>query len=254
MEKLRYNINLIKELAWADFKLKYYGSVLGLLWSFLKPFLMLLILYIVFSEFINVGIENFHIYILLGLVLWNFFSDTTKDSMSSIRGKSQIIQNTKISGVTVVLSTCLHSLMTFLVNFGIFMIVFLALGFTPTISALTMIYIILIYIVFVVGVSHFVTILNMRFTDFGHMWDVFLQLLFWATPIVYSVDFVPESYVKFFLLNPVARIIIDSRNSLMYNFFPEIKQLAITTVIVLSIFMLSIFIFRRYYRRLVDDI
>lgn len=254
MNKLEYNINLIKELAWADFKLKYYGSILGLFWSFLKPFLMLLILYVVFSKFINVGIENFHIYLLLGIMFWNFFSDTTKDSMRSIKGKSQIIQNTKISGVTVILSTCLHSVMTFFVNLGIFFIAYFLLGFSLSLSAITLLYLIILHIILVVGVSHFVSLLNMRFTDFGHMWDVFLQLLFWGTPIVYSQNFVPEAYIKLFLLNPVARIIIDARNSVMYQFFPEAKQLAITTVIVLSIFVISLYIFRKYYKGLVDRI
>jgi ABC-type polysaccharide/polyol phosphate export permease len=254
MKRLEYNLNLIKELAWADFKLKYYGSVLGLFWSFLKPFLMLIILYIVFTTFINTGIENFHIYLLLGIVFWNFFADGTKDSMESIRGKSQIVQNAKVSGVTIVLSTCLHSLMTFFVNLGIFFIVYFSLGFTLSLSAVTLLYLVILYVFLVVGVSHLITLLNMKFTDFGHIWDVFLQLLFWGSPIVYSLSGVPATYNKIFLLNPVARIIVDARNSVMYHFFPEAKQLVITTAIILFIFVISLALFRKYYRGIVDRI
>ena len=252
MNRLKYNINLAKELAWTDFKLKYYGSVLGLFWTFLKPFLMLIILYIVFSEFIKVNIENYHIYLLLGIVLWNFFADGTKDSMMGIRNKSQIVENTGITGEVIVLSICLHSFLTFLLNLFIFLLVYLALGFTFSLSAVTMVYIIAMYVVLIVGVSFFTSLMNMRFTDFSHIWDVFLQLLFWGTPIVYSYAAVPESLSRFFLLNPVSRIIVDARNSVIYQFFPEARQLAITTVIVFSIFLAGLYTFRRLYKGQVD--
>jgi len=254
MKDVKYSINLIKELAWADFKLKYYGSVLGLFWTFLKPLLMLLILYMVFTHFVNVGIPDFQIYLLLGIVFWNFFADATRDSMSSIKSKSQIIRNTRVSGVIIVLSTCLHSTLTFFVNLLVFFLVFFASGFSLSLSAVVLIYLLLLQIVLVSGISLFVSVLNMKFTDFSHMWDVFLQMLFWSTPIVYSENFVPKSYVKFFLLNPLARIIIDARNTVVYHFFPEPKQLFITTVIIILLFSLGIYVFRKYYRMMVDNI
>ena len=75
------DVNLIKELVKTDFKLKYYGSFLGFFWSLLKPFLMLGILYYVFTYFIKVQIENFALFLLLGIIIWNYFVDTTYDSM-----------------------------------------------------------------------------------------------------------------------------------------------------------------------------
>ncbi|MGM5481676.1 MAG: ABC transporter permease [Nanobdellota archaeon] len=251
-DSLEYKLNLIKELAWADFKLKYQGSLLGLFWTLLKPFLMLMVLYLVFDKFLVTGIENYHIYLLIGIIFWNFFADGTKDSMSSIRGKSAILNKTNIPPSIVILSTCLHSLMTTIINIAIFFVVLIALGEPITGSAFTLIYLLVMAILLVISVSFINAILYMRFTDFSHIWDVLIQVLFWATPIVYSQEMIPAGYHELFMLNPIARIIVDARNTLIYNFTPEFKQLFITFALITGLLMISIFIFNKYNRKLVD--
>jgi len=247
-------LNLIYELSRLDFKLKYYSSFLGLLWSFLKPFMMLGILYVVFFYFLKVGIENYQIYLLLGIVIWNFFADATKDSSVSITSKAQLLQKTRLSPLIVVLSAIVHSFWTFLINLVIFFIFFFGFGLTLNWSVLALLFLVLLLVLFTVGVSLIIVPIYMRFRDFGHIWDIFLQMLFWITPLVYQYKMVPDEYIKWYLLNPLARIIVDARNATIYNFFPEPKQLLITTIIVAIVLAIGWIVFKKHGRELVEQL
>jgi len=254
MQNLKNKLNLIYELSRLDFKLKYYGSVLGMLWSFLKPFMMLAILYVVFFYFFKVGIKNYEVYLLLGIIFWNFFADTTKDSAQGVTAKAQLLQKTNLPPLIVVASVIVHSLWTFLITLAIFFIFFFAIGLHLTWSILTLILLIPLLVILTAGVSLFIVPLHMRFKDFGHIWDIFLQMLFWVTPIIYQYTLIPEKYIRWYLLNPVARIIVDARNAVLYNFFPEPKQLLITSILVAIIFTIGLIIFKKHGRRLVEQL
>lgn len=200
MNKFKYYFNLIRELSWVDFKLKYYGSWLGMLWSFLKPFLMLTILYIVFFYFLRINIENYPFYLLLGIIIWNFFADTTKESAQNALSKIPLFQTTKLPPFAAVVSTIIHSFWTFLITLAVFFIFLFVFGITLSWSAVILPFIVVLLFILTAGVSLLITPLYMRFKDFGHIWDIFLQMLFWATPIVYQYKLVPVKYIKWFLL------------------------------------------------------
>jgi len=253
MNKLTYYRNLLQELTIADFKLKYYGSVLGFLWTFLKPFLMLSILYVVFTQFIQTGIEQYPTYLLLGIIIWNFFADATRDSMQSMKHKLEIIEKVNISPFILLASSIISSTITFLINLLAFALFFILLGNQTTIHALLFIPLIGIYIMFVLGVSAITSLLYLRFSDFSHLWDVFLQLLFWATPIVYAVEFIPDTYKTWILLNPVARIIVDARNVVLYGFTPDIKQLIITIAIIGIIVVTGLLFFKKNAQKMIEQ-
>jgi ABC-2 type transport system permease protein len=254
MKKVKYYYNLIKELSWADFKLKYYGSVLGMFWSFLKPFLMLLILYMVFNSFLKSGINNFHIFLLLGITIWNFFQDGTKASIQSITSKKNILQKINLSPVATIASTILHSFWTFMITLVVFFIMFFSFGLKLSLSAILLPYFIILLVILIFGTSLIISPIHMKFRDFTHIWDVFLQMLFWATPIVYGQESIPASFNKYYLLNPLSRIIIDCRNIIIKGFFPDFKQVLITTVIVLLIFILGITIFKKYGKKFIEEL
>lgn len=254
MKKISRHLNVIYELSRLDFKLKYYGSVLGLFWSFLKPFFMLAILYVVFYEFLKVNIDNYHIYLLLGIVIWNFFADATKDSMQSIMAKAPLLQKINLPPLAVVASTIIHSFWTFLITLGAFFILFFASGSHLAWSAIVLLYLVVLLVVLIFGTSFLAVPLYMRFKDFGHIWDIFLQMLFWSTPLVYQYSLVPETYLRWYLLNPVARIVVDARNVVLYHFTPEPKQLLITTAVVAVIFFIGLVVFKKYGRTLVEQL
>jgi ABC-2 type transport system permease protein len=178
----------IIELAWADFKLKYQGSAFGLLWTLLKPFLMLVTLYVVFKYFLGVGIENFHLYILFGVIIWNFFADCMQDTMMSLKSKSNILKSTSIAPSLIVFSATLHSFLTFLINVAIFLVIYLVSGLGMHPFMLGMIPLSVLFFGFVYGASLLLSYLYLRVDDMDHIWDVASQLLFWMTPVVYSLE------------------------------------------------------------------
>jgi len=254
MDKFRHSLNLIYELSRLDFKLKYYGSVLGLFWSVLKPFMMLAILYVVFFYFLRVDIPNYHVYLLLGIVFWNFFADATKDSTASVTAKAGLLQKTNLSPLAVVISAIMHSFWSFLINLAIFFVFFFAWGHTLTWSMLALPLLVILAVFLVVGIALLIVPLYMRFRDFGHLWDIFLQMLFWATPIVYQYTAVPEEYVRWYLLNPVARLIVDARNAVIYDFFPHAEQILITVLVILATVVAGWFVFKRYGHEFVEQL
>lgn len=254
MRKLKHYANLIYELSWLDFKLKYYGSVLGLFWSFLKPFMMLAILYVVFFYFMKVGIPDYQVYLLLGIVFWNFFADATKDSTASVTAKTGLLQKTNLSPLVVVVSAIMHSFWTFIINLAIFFIFFFAFGHHLSWSILMLPILVALTVLLTVGVSFLIVPLYMRFRDFGHIWDIFLQMLFWATPIVYQYSLVPGAYQKWYLLNPLARLIVDARNAIIYRFFPSWEQMLITTAVILVTVVVGWMAFKRYGQKFVEQL
>ncbi len=245
---------IIRELSWGDFKLKYYGSVFGLLWSFLKPVIMLSILYVVFYSFLKITIEHYAWYLLIGIIFWNFFADATKDSIQNMYAKAHILKNTNTPPIVVMVSSIVHSLFTFLITLVAFFAIISMFGFAPSNALFFFPCIVLLAVLLTFAVSLIIVPLSVRFKDFEHMWDIFLQMLFWVTPIVYQHYAVPAAYVKWYLLNPLARIIIDARTVILAGAFPETKQILITIGIVLFLCAAAVFIFKRSDKSLVEQL
>lgn len=243
--KIRKNIALILEITINDFKLKYRGSVIGYLWSLLNPFLMLLTLYFVFKIIIKVDIKNYPLFLLLGIVLWNFFSSTTTISIDSMNQKSSLFKKINFSKSTIVFSAALLSIINLFFN----LIVFFGflLFFKVKIKIFSALIIIpLLEIIFLsAGVSFYLIILYAKFRDVFHIWSFLLLIGFWLTPIFYSPSIIPLEIRRFYMLNPLARIITDARNILIYNYIPDFKQMLITFIFCFAVFVFGYYFFKK---------
>ncbi len=212
MKQKKY-INLVKELALTDFKLKYQGSVLGYLWSLVKPLMLFLVLYFVFTRVFRLGnsIPHYPVYLLLGVVIWSFFTEVTAMSLGAIVGKGDLIRKVYFPRIVLVVSGGITSLITFLLNL---IVVFAFMWFTHVqISLLSPLFLLLIIELFVlsIGISLILSSLFVRFRDLSHIWEIILQAMFYATPILYPLSLVPSPFNKIMMLSPVAQIIQDSR-------------------------------------------
>lgn len=208
-----YSVILLKRLVATDFKLRYQASFLGYLWSLLKPLALFFILYIVFVRFLKVGAEipNFPVYLLLGIVLWNFFVEITAGSVGSIVLQGDLIRKINFPKYVIVLSGSLSALINLGLNFivvGFFM--FLS-GVTLRWSILWMPLLVLELFVFSIAVAFFLSALYVKFRDVTYIWEVVTQGAFYATPILYPLSAIPIAAAKILILSPVAQIIQDSR-------------------------------------------
>lgn len=207
------NRSLIRELVSSDFKLRYQGSILGYLWSLLRPLLLFGVLYVVFTRVIRLGndIPHYPSYLLLGLVIWTFFLEATIAGMNSITGRGDLVRKVSIPKYTIVLSSTISAFINLCLNMVV-VFVFMIIGqvdFRPEI--LLAIPLILELIIFCLGLAFLLSTLYVKFKDIGHIWDVILQVLFYATPIIYTLQIVPPKFAKLMSLNPLTQIIQDIR-------------------------------------------
>ncbi len=214
----RSNRALLAELVRTDFKLRYQGSLLGYAWSLLKPLLLFVILYIVFVYFLKIGrdIEHFPVYLLLGIVLWNYFTEMTIQSLGSIVGRGDLIRKIRIPRWMIVFSSSISATINVLLSLiivGVFMVIN-QVPFSLSILMLP-VYLVMIY-VFALGCSLFLAAAYVKFRDISYIWDVILQAGFYATPIIYPLQMVGNDFVeKLLLLNPMAQAIQGARYDLI---------------------------------------
>jgi len=214
-DRFRYASILLKELVRTDFKLRYQGSVLGYAWSLLKPLFMFAILYTVFTVVFKIGkdIPNFPIYLLLGIVLWNFFTEMTQQSLGAIVGRGDLIRKIRIPRWLIIVSSSVGAL----INLGLNLLVVLVFVFISGMdllatSILLPLFVLEIYI-FALGLSLLLSALFVKYRDISYIWDVFLQAGFYATPILYPISLITNvTAQKILLLNPMAQAIQGARN------------------------------------------
>lgn len=199
-----------------DVKIRYRNSVLGFLWTFLEPLLMLAVLYFVFTTIIRSEIENYPIYLFLGLIIWYMFSRATTMGLSSLTDKSNIIQKVYFRREIVVISSSLTSFVMMGFEFGAFVFFLVVLQFMPPLTALLLPLILLDLLVLCIGISLMLSVLNVYFRDIKFIWQVVLQAGFFLSPIIYTLDMFPENIKNILQLNPLVPI-LDSAHVLVLN-------------------------------------
>ncbi len=247
-----------------DFKLRYQGSVLGYAWSLLRPLFLFVILYLVFVQGLKVGgtIPHFPIYLLLGIVLWNFFGEMTSQSLSSIVNRGDLIRKIRIPRWIIVLSSSISAL----INLGLnLLVVVLFMTFNDveiSRSAIFFPIILLEIYIFALGVSLFLSAAFVKFRDVSYIWELILQAGFYATPLLYPLDIVKNvSIQKLMLLNPMAQAIQDARSMLVTKETITIAEAydspaarLISLGIIAVVFIVGILYFKREARHFAENL
>jgi ABC-2 type transport system permease protein len=211
----RRNRILLIELVITDFKLRYQGSVLGYLWSLLKPLFLFAIMYVVFGMLVKLGtVEHYAVYLLFGIVLWTFFAEATNQGMSSIVARGDLIRKISFPKYIIVFSTTISALINLFLNLGIVVVLMLLNGVEFHIYApLFLVYVVEIYVL-ALGLAFFLAALNVKYRDTGHIWEIVMQAAFYGTPVIYPLSIVVEKShlaAQLLLINPVAQAIQDAR-------------------------------------------
>ena len=255
---------LLRELVITDFKLRYQGSILGYAWSLLKPLMLFVILYIVFVFFLRIGdgVENFPVYLLLGIVLWNFFTEMTSQSLGSIVARGDLIRKIKIPRWIIVFSSSLSALINLALNLIIVAVFVLVSGINLGPQALLLPLSIVEIYIFALGVSLFLAAAYVRFRDITYIWEVVLQAGFYATPILYPLSLVTIDIVqKVLLMNPVAHAIQYARYNVVTpqsitpsTLFESFWFTAIPVVISVVMLIFGLLYFRKHSKYFAENI
>ena len=204
---------ILLELVKTDFKLRYQGSFLGILWSVLKPLLLFLVMYLVFVKFLKFtdGTKTYPIVLLLGIALWGFFTEATSVGMNAIVSRGDLLRKINFPKYIIIISSLSINLIVVLI-FG------LISGVDFTWKVLLAPFSIIQLFILAMGVSLILSTLYVKFRDISHIWDVILQICFYSIPIIYPLSLVSNFHpevAKVMMLNPIAQSIQDVRYSLI---------------------------------------
>lgn len=203
----------MKQLVKTDFKLRYQSSLLGYLWSLLKPLMLFVIMYLVFVKVLNVdyGVKNSGAYLLLGLVMWTFFAELTGGSVGSVVGKGDLLRKLSFPRYVLVLSPAMSAMINMLINLVVVFVFMLVGGLELNWEIVFAPLLILQLFTFGVALGFFLGATYVKLRDIGHVWDVVMQILFYATPIFFPITLAPLWAQKILMLSPLAQTIQDLR-------------------------------------------
>lgn len=227
-------LELIQNLVITEMKLKYKSSVLGFLWTFIEPLVLVFILLLVFTKLFRYDIPDYPTYLLLGILIWGYFSEATLSALRSITSNSNLIRKTYFPRIVLVISSNLVSLIDFILKFLVLLLILYATKFIfnwPSLVSINYIYLVLFFIfiqsLFIFGISLFLSSMYVYFKDIYNIWNILLGIGFFASPIIYPKSILPLEYHFIFYLNPMTYFIDAYRSILMYIKLPDVLDVLI---------------------------
>lgn len=260
-ERYHYALVVFKELVKTNFKLRYQGSYLGVLWSVLQPLMLFAVMYVVFVKFLKFtdGTPTFPISLLCGTCLWQFFTESTSMGMRSIVDRGDLLRKIHFPNYIIVAATTMGSMISLAINLGVVILFGFFAHAHYTWRAITVIPSILQLYAISLGVALLLGSLYVYFRDIGHIWDVILQALFYATPIIYPLSMVQKNpefswAADFMMLMPTTQTIMDIRHNLLSpEYVPTIWTVVDNKILCLIPYVLSVLVlwlgvhvFRKY--------
>ncbi len=251
MKDFKKYLNILREIALTDFRLKYHDSALGYFWSLLNPIAQFLVLHFVFSYLFVTQVPKFTFYLLSGIVFWSFFYDATLSSMNSIYSKSSLAKRIYFPRNLIIFSSTLTALISFCINTVILWIVVIVFDHYSVNQFLIIIP--FISIIFLsIGVAFIISTFYIYFRDSIQIWLVCLNVGFWLTPIVYNALDAPLPLKMVALLNPLGRILIMLRSFLVFNDFPSLELIITTLMFSILIFVFGFWLFNKHSSKIVE--
>lgn len=234
---------LLVELVKRDISVKYRGSALGIVWSFLNPLLHMIVLAIVFGTFFGKEIPYFPVYVLTGRLAFSFFSTSTKRSMNSIKSGASIIKKIYVPKYIYALSSVLSETVNLIISMVILILVMIAVGCPFSFFNLACILPLFLLFIFTIGCGLILAAINVFFKDVKYLYGVFTTLLMYSCAIFYSINIIPEKYALIFYANPVYCAISGFRDAILYQTFPDLNILLYLTIVSILALVVGIVVF-----------
>ena len=212
-------VHLATTLAVTEFKLRFFGSALGYLWQLMRPLLLFGVLYVVFTEFVKVGkaVDFYPVVLLTNIVLFTFFLEGTGGSVGSVVEREALVRKIQFPRMAIPVSVVLTASFNLGLNLLVVLIFALASGVSPRLSWLQAIPLVALLAIFTSGMAMLLSALYVRFRDVRPIWDVLSQALFYATPVIYTIDALSKSaWIKHLIMsNPLAAILEQMRHAVI---------------------------------------
>lgn len=254
LEVFKYRI-LIQTLVLRELKSRYRGSILGFLWSFINPLVLMLVYTLVFSVYLRNPMEGYPAFLFCGLLPWLWFSTSIMHGAASIRDGGHLIKKVVFPAEILPLVAVLSNMINFLLSLPILFIFLLASKISLTPYILFFPVILIIQFILTTGLALFLSAVNVHLKDVEQILNNLLMLLFFLTPIIYPVSFIPEKYRQFFLiLNPAFSLITSYQDILFNGKFPDLGGLGYLVIISLLMLFLGYAIFNRFRDSFAEEV
>lgn len=211
-------LNLTRTLAFTEFKLRFFGSALGYLWQLMRPLLLFGVLYVVFTHVLRFesAAEFYPVALLSGIVMFVFLSESTGSAVTSLVDRENLVRKVQFPRLVVPLSVVLTALMNLALNLVVVIVFLLASGGSMRWGWLEIPFLMLALALFAASLSTLLSALYVRYRDVKPVWEVTLQMLFYGTPIFYTLDVIDnETLERLLLINPLAAVIQQFRHAVI---------------------------------------
>lgn len=264
MDEARRLLSLTWTLALSDWKLRFYGSALGLAWTLVRPFALFGVVYFVFTEIagLDKNVHNYGIYILFALVLFTFFTEMTANSVQALVSRESLLRKMQFNPIVIPLSISVTALLNLLMTLIAVLLFAVGSGVYPMVTWLELPVIILLLFIFGTGVGMLLSVLYVRYRDVQPIWDVIMQITFYASSVLYvAVPTVPVKYRQEFLCNPLAAVFAQVRHAMVDNGAPSIASafnhpgyVLIPLGLIFGTFALGLWFFQRESPRVAENL
>jgi ABC-type polysaccharide/polyol phosphate export permease len=236
-------------LARIEFKLRYYENKLGLFWALLKPIMDMMIYYVVFQVIIRQNIPAFASYLFIGLILWNFFVESTSGTIQILNTKKYLYEYSNMNKIEIYVSTLMSNSIGFFFNFCMFLLLYnfiekQSLG--PSIENFWILPIFLNLFILSLGLSLILSNVYIAAKDINQIWQVAVSFLFFLSPVFYTLSTFRENLPRFDYGNPMAGIIINARRVMMEHNAPDMSLLAWDFLYAFVILGLGLLLLRKF--------
>jgi len=247
--------NIAYQLTITQFKLKDQSSFFGFLWSFLHPLLLLAVLYAFFSFRFGEEIEHYVIYLMLGLVLYTHFSNATSLGMRTLKATRELTTDAVFPKELLVFSTLVSTSLELIISVAVCLALAWFTGLSLGWSILWLPILIISQFMLVTWVSLLLATIFPFAWDIDHIYNVFLRVLFFITPIFYDISFVGDGIARSVIsLNPLAWIVQEVREVIIDGTSPDLLELGGFLAINATLIYMTLMLFRRFESRFAEHV
>jgi ABC-type polysaccharide/polyol phosphate export permease len=244
-DSIRYR-ELIWALALKELKIRYKRSALGFLWALLNPLLLMLVTTLVFSTLLKQNITHYAIFVLSMILPWTFFSQSLAYAAESVVGNGDLIKKIRVAKIIFPLAAVVSNMINLLLSLIPLILIMLVMRHPFYATWFYLPVPLLALTIFTVGATFFFATANVYYRDVAHILQVILQVWFYVTPILYSIDLFPVQYHWIFRLNPLIFVMNGFRLSVYYGLLPTAQSIVASFVCAFLALFLGFAIFRRY--------
>ena len=244
---------ILFNFAVSDLKIRYRNSVLGVFWSLAEPLLMMGVLFVVFSNMFKFEIPNFPIYLLLGIVCYNFFKNGTTFALNSLTNRSALMTQIYFPRSIPAISGAITASIMLIIELIVLVFFIVIFQFAPPITILLLPLILGLLFVLVIGISLPLSVLNVKYKDTEFLWLVIVYAGFFLTPIFYQFDMMPAQVQNVLQFSPMVQIVTMAHHVVLYGTLPTINSILFAVGSISVITIVGYLIFRKYQAKVVEE-